>query len=541
MSNIQVTHDVSPNNARSESSIVINPNNANQMVAGSKEFTDPVNYIFTLATSWSNDGGASWHPSGALKLNAGWVSLTDPAMAWDDQNNVYLVGLALAAGLVSVGIAVYKSLDGGKTWGNPQLIHQSAGDDKQWSAGDPASGRVYAVWDDGSNLRFARTLDHGATWVGIGPKTSPQPAGSSLATDSFAPDIEVAPNGDVYIAWLAGTTIKLIVSTDGGDSFAPLPSAVTGITLLSAPALSTLDGWPVLPGGTFRVLTLPSLSVGPGAKDLTVAWADMREGSSRIYHAQSHNGGNTWVTPTSGKPMFSTPIPSNLHHFHPQTCIAPDGSIGCAFYEFGPKPTTPLIDTVLATSKNHGNTWSATIVTDHPWDPTIDAPHADGLPSARFIGDYFGLDASPLGYYPLWTDTRTGIQELFTQRMPLISVIKHDPRLYELVAQILFGVIQDGGGAIRIGGHIIPIGPWDPDGPIRDIMVGLATYRLAGAMLDSREAQTLQQAAMQSVAHLVQRQLQGLGADGAAHAAVGNGERVRAQIAARGTAPSPAS
>src|ERR1700694_2726783 len=37
MHNIQVTHDVNLNNARSESSIVINPNNPMQMVAVSKK------------------------------------------------------------------------------------------------------------------------------------------------------------------------------------------------------------------------------------------------------------------------------------------------------------------------------------------------------------------------------------------------------------------------------------------------------------------------------------------------------------------------
>lgn len=37
MSNIEVTHDADPNNARSESAIVINPNNPLQIVASSKK------------------------------------------------------------------------------------------------------------------------------------------------------------------------------------------------------------------------------------------------------------------------------------------------------------------------------------------------------------------------------------------------------------------------------------------------------------------------------------------------------------------------
>ncbi len=38
MSNIQVTHDSDVNNARSESAIVVNPNNPLQIVSASKKF-----------------------------------------------------------------------------------------------------------------------------------------------------------------------------------------------------------------------------------------------------------------------------------------------------------------------------------------------------------------------------------------------------------------------------------------------------------------------------------------------------------------------
>ncbi len=59
-----------------------------------------------------------------------------------------------------------------------------------------------------------------------------------------------------------------------------------------------------------------------------------------------------------------------------------------------------------------------TTVTDQPWDPSIDAPFADANPNVTFIGDYFGLAASAqFGWFPFWTDTRTGIQEIWTARV----------------------------------------------------------------------------------------------------------------------------
>jgi hypothetical protein len=93
MSNIRVTHDTSLNNARSESSILINPNNPQQIVAGSKKFKDIHNYDFTLATAYSTDGGLSWHDSADLPM-PGFSLLTDPVLAWDDAGNVFLVGIS---------------------------------------------------------------------------------------------------------------------------------------------------------------------------------------------------------------------------------------------------------------------------------------------------------------------------------------------------------------------------------------------------------------------------------------------------------------
>src|SRR6266704_880291 len=94
MHNIQVTHDVSPQNARSESSIAINPKNPQQIVAGSKKFKNIATYDFTLATEFSVNGGHTWMDSSDLAI-PGWSGLTDPALTWDDSGNVLLVALAL--------------------------------------------------------------------------------------------------------------------------------------------------------------------------------------------------------------------------------------------------------------------------------------------------------------------------------------------------------------------------------------------------------------------------------------------------------------
>ena len=426
MSNIQVTHSSSTNNARSESAIVINPNNPQQMVGASKRFNNIHTYDFTLAAALSSDGGLTWHDSAAYAFPAGATVMTDPALAWDDIGNVYMVGLVgnNPPTFNTIGMVVYKSTDGGATWGPPNLIHTAAGDDKQWVAGDtnpgsPFHGRVYAVWDDGSQMRFARTKDHGATWIGVGTTSI---ASTSLTSDSFSPEINVAANGDVYIVWIAGSTIKMLVSNDGGESFHLVVSPATGVTTLSS-SLTHVHGWPVFPGGNFRVLTVPTACVF--GQTVVVAWDDFRDGVSRIYYAVSPDGGASWNTGASGQPLLTGGIPSNMQHFFPQIVTDPNGVIGCAFYEFGPKPATFLIDVMMAQSFDSGATFHGFTVTDQPWDPTVDAPwaHHGDIPSnvdssVTFIGDYFGIDASSQGFYPLWTDTRTGIQELWTAVVP---------------------------------------------------------------------------------------------------------------------------
>jgi hypothetical protein len=431
MANIQVTHDTDPNNARSESCVAINPNNLEQVVSASKKFTNIQTYDFTLATQYSSDGGQTWNDSAGLAM-PDFTLMTDPTLAWDDLGNIFLVGLTgdNPPYVDFIGIVVYKSTDGGKTWSAPNPIHYSTGDDKQWAAGDgnPASpyhGHVYAVWDNnispGGGMSFARTTDHGATWTGAGAGT---PAGGIIQTGTFYPEIDVSQNGTVHVVSIGGNQIEMITSTDGGNSFQPTAPPATGITTLGD-RLPLFHSVPVFPGGTFRVITDPTVCAY--GEIVMVAWADYREGISRIYYARSPDGGRTWTTGPYGQPLVKSPFPSNFQHFFPQIVAEPNGVFGCVFYEFGPKPAKMLIDVILARSFDGGASFSYLTLTGRPWDPTVNAPLAHGYQDQTFIGDYMGLAASAQGFRPVWTDTRTGIQELWTDLVPDVNPFIRTP------------------------------------------------------------------------------------------------------------------
>jgi hypothetical protein len=436
--NVEVTFDSNPKNDRSESSIAANPTDPQNLVGASKKFTDPTTYQFSLAAVYSIDGGQTWSLGDNLQLpplilDESVDGTSDPVVVFDDLGQAYLLGLAFhyqGAHVLAdlVGMVVYQSggpgQHAGQHWSEPTIIHIAPrdattgnvlDDDKGAMASDLGQnsknkGNVYVAWDGtdrNGNLGvlFARTTDHGQSWNGV----STDPPGTLIIPGAGFSAVTVDSNGRVYV--FAGPEsapfgVVYVVSDDGGASFSKPQRAVTGFTAIGGS----------LPGGTFRVNTFAA-ACADATGGVLVAWADNRDSDARIYCRHSADGIN-WDGPEDGQPLLDSTIgsPPDHHDFHPQLALAPDGSIGCSFYEFGPTPTANLINTVLVRSTDNGHTFTERVtVTDKPWDPTVDAVTDEN--GATFIGDYFGLAANSLGFFPLWTDTRTGIQELFTVRV----------------------------------------------------------------------------------------------------------------------------
>jgi hypothetical protein len=156
----------------------------------------------------------------------------------------------------------------------------------------------------------------------------------------------------------------------------------------------------------------------------------------------------------------------------------------------------------LAASWDDGATFSNFItVTEQPWDPLVNAPAVHGDPNIHFIGEYFGLDAGEEEFALLWTDTRTGVQELFSDVVHTKKV--SCPRLPQLVAEVFGGVASDGGGFIIVGGKIIKVPPRSPLIRVLNTLVALQ------ASLDAREEQVeeLRLAALQSTVKLLEEDM----------------------------------
>ena len=251
--NVQVTSGTLKQ-ARSESIIAVNPRDRNNLIAASKKFSNPDTYRFTIGVRVSYDGGDNWQDA-TLPLLEEWTEfdgdiiiegpgMTDPAGAFDDFGNAFMVGEPIRYKdrfgniIDTIGMYVYKSTDGGLHWSAPTPLHvDDLRDDKSWIACDnnPASpyyGHVYVAWGAVYELRFARSTDHGANWKGVGNEAP----GSKLADQTFAPEISVGLDGTVHIVWhyddegtTGTTTIEYMRSTDGGETFEAQKSVVTGV------------------------------------------------------------------------------------------------------------------------------------------------------------------------------------------------------------------------------------------------------------------------------------------------------------------------
>ena len=482
-----------PNQSRSESAVAINPLNTANMIAVSKKFIDPALYHFTVEPMVTKDGGFTWSPL-PLPVQLGVDGFTDPVVAFDHNGTAFVIVMPLQftngpERFNVLGMQVFRLLNNGTAWLAAQSLIASRGvdpsDDKPWMACDRGAsssfkGRVYAVWGTGSPLRVARSKDGGVTWIGPGnlPVGANVP-GTGSPTLPFGTEVSVDDNGVVHVVWARGSQIAYTRSTDGGENFEAPRNIVNGITPLGPPALTVTGSFAEFPNAKFRVLTLATgCAVG---NRFIVAWSDIRDGFARIYYHYSDDAGVTW-TASSGKPLWPTlSTTSAVQQFHPQIIADGQGVVACAFYEFGQGQAGFRISTRIMGSFDQGTTFELPVdVTDGPWDPAINAPLARTA-NDTFIGEYFGLDGGPTGFAVVWTDTRTGVQELFYD---YVSTSREDAPFWftnGIVATLLgSGVASGGGGLVIVGGKIIKVPPRGPSYALLQAMVTLDAAEAIG-------------------------------------------------------------
>jgi len=287
------------------------------------------------------------------------------------------------ANALPVQPTVAASVDGGKTFGEPVNLAESA-------------------FTDGSVRQKAM---QSATTTIPAPNaptttTTVAPAGSRAATPDqaanfggFGPSITVSDKGTVYAMWPAtyanlnprpSNGVFLSRSDDQGKTW-----TTTSVTPFE---------WNV---GSFSNMVWSPEGGGEGTLH---AVADGYEtiglaGYQDIYYYRSSDGGRTWserknVTDDDPKQLFG--------QFYPNIAVAPGGRIEIAFWDTRNDPGYRANDVYMTTSNDNGATWSKNLrVTDKPIDRRI------GVWSTNFdITSPPGLAPAKAYTMLAWDDTR---------------------------------------------------------------------------------------------------------------------------------------
>ena len=336
-----------PDRVEGEESLSVNPRNPRQLLLGSNQFEPaapmaPVSASGFLETaSWvSQDGGCTWRALGLEQQagianagnpvalgpkefrNIGNVITGDQHSAWDRNGTLYyetgfLGGLGVDGDQRAM---VWRSTDGGRTFGAPTVAYSSAQNqaprdsaypgtvpelDRPWLAVDRSGGRrdgtIYLAISTGpfalgmpSEVYVVSSRDHGRSW-----SASTRVDSGTYTTQSNPREMPaVGGDGALYVVYdVAGPAstvlplpqvtpiaIHLARSTDGGRTFMR--------TVVDADVHRVTDPDEALPWYTETISSIAADPRHPGR--LAVAWPEADAGGSHIVLRTSSDGGRRW-------------------------------------------------------------------------------------------------------------------------------------------------------------------------------------------------------------------------------------------------------
>ncbi|MFH1279238.1 MAG: sialidase family protein [Candidatus Eisenbacteria bacterium] len=409
---------------QNEQQIVVNPANPENLVAVWRDFRLGYRQV---AWAYTFDGGYSWS-EGGLFQESNYPYQSDPGLTAARNGDFYAVILSFTSTAEPNGLYVYRSIDGGVSWGAPsEVVNQvpNVFEDKEFIAcdrtGGAHDGNLYVAWSRfgaTSTIVFRRSTDGGGTW---GPTYPVDDAGGSQF-----PIPVVGRNGDVYVAWgdYYNDVIKLDVSTDGGATFGT-DRIVTGVYTVFTTINGGIDAY-----GSPQMDA--DITDGPFAGRLYLAFMDRRGGAGDfdIWVTTSDDGGAHW---TGAVRVNDDAMNNGRDQFLPWITVDDVGIATVVFLDRRDDPANLSYHCYLAQSGDGGATWSPNVrVSTAPSDPAH-ALRADpdraawamdkgsgtiraALPTvsrAGLLGEYIGVACSGGYATPVWTDIRNLNQDTY--------------------------------------------------------------------------------------------------------------------------------
>jgi hypothetical protein len=404
-------------NAEPEPRVDVNPANSSNIVGAYQQDRWDDGGARGLVSSWTKDGGATWHPvviPGITRCsNGGFDRASDPWDSFAPNGDLYAISLSFDVFDPHNAILVSKSTNGGESWGAPTAVAEdfTNGLDKQSITADPFdSNYVYATWDrflsppgfppsDQGRFHaasyvqqayFSRTTNGGASWeppqVLYNPGTQAGTIGNII---NVLPDRTLVDGFIVFAnhkRTIRGAYVADVRSTDLGATWskkatliAPVDPSFPGPTDPDHPNL-------IIRGGE-----LPDFAVDRVSGKLYAVWDDdLPDGVDKVYFSQSADGGLTW-----SDPVKINKTPTNVPRLDQQAFtatvkVAADGTVGVTYYDFRNNTSAPGLTTDYwfvhchATCTDPAN-WGETHVAG-PFDEE-QAAYARGY----FLGDYEGM------------------------------------------------------------------------------------------------------------------------------------------------------
>jgi hypothetical protein len=462
------------NTAQNETTIAVNPGNPRNLVAGTNDYrvfntrenrNDGSGYAYTTF-----DGGRRWlnvqlphltFQTGATGLLSDMDSAGDPAVAFGPHNTVYYANLVFSRLNNGSGIVVSKSTDGGRTWGEPSVVHTDGVDasgnalptayfnDKEWITVDQHSGTVYVTWTSfgpsDSPIQVSSSTDGGATWsapVAVNPSSAFTPGGITAFSTGSNP--QVNRHGDLFIAYESAVcqTLACNLATDH-DAVIIAESRDGGRTFTNREVAVDFDfpfnpdtGRDTLTGENFRINSFPQLTIDPVTDVLYATWSDDRNGlyDSATGASIKTNGDVFVIASRDGRHWSRTyGVGTGADEVYP-AIAAYGGQVAVSFYSRVYDPNGIGLDMAYVAgnaedlgSLSHRRVHRVTTQTSNPQIQFVALGAVTGnVLQGVFIGDYTAVALGSDGVlHPCWTDFRgePGVtapnQDAYTQAVSL--------------------------------------------------------------------------------------------------------------------------
>ncbi|MCE1164066.1 MAG: T9SS type A sorting domain-containing protein [Bacteroidetes bacterium] len=391
--NLDLSNDSFPQN---EPSVKFNAKYPNYVLAAWRDFrTGVLPALRRIGYSRSTDGGNTWSPSQLIPaLDPNHPLASDPVVCSDTSGNFYVATISLTAS-GELDILVFKSTDYGQTFQTYNFVQggNNNDEDKEWMVCDlttgssPYKNNLYISWTrfgTPAGILLTKSMDGGQSWL--------SPVQVSSGGGVQGSNLAIGPNGEVYVVWVGGNSTNDIIyfnkSSNGGSAFGAEKVIAQGLS----PNITISSS----------AVTFPSIAVdvsgGPRNGTVYVTWCDARNGDPDIFLISSTNGGTNWTAPVR---VNNDLIGNGALQCWPWISLNEQGKIAILYYDSRNGTSANNIEAWLARSTDGGSVFINEKLSSTGFIASW--PNTD----VRF-GDYINVDYRGTKIVPVWTDLRSG-------------------------------------------------------------------------------------------------------------------------------------